>query len=372
MLLLLGALPLLGGTSVLGFQACTIEPDKPNTARQAVLRDSAALMLRSHDDLQATTTALVPALAAFEATPTLDTLHAAQTAYRAARSVWHRAQAFYIGPTQDIRVTGETIDSWPVAAERIDALIAGQGALDLTAVTSIGASMRGFPGIEYGLFDSSVSDEELLMRLAEPGLGERRRALLKSQAQDLADKCTKLRDAWAGDAGYAHELGEAGLDSKVFERQRDGVDEVVTGMLYLAELMVMNKLAKPLGTDSNGAIHPEYEEAPRSDGTIDALRDNLMGLKALYVCQDTHASGHSLSEIVRSTNADADARFLASLDAAIASVDAIPPPFRLALVGDAMPIQNAYQAARAVKNGIVMEVAGALGASLGFGYSDTD
>ncbi|MFT3922856.1 MAG: imelysin family protein [Myxococcales bacterium] len=374
LLLVVGLFPVVGGGAAALFQACAVEPDKPDTVRQEVLRETVSVvMLKVLDDLQAQTSVLVAAVTALEATPSLDTLGAAQAAFRTARGTWHQSQAFYIGPSQDISVTGETIDSWPAANDRIEMLVTGSGAVDLDAVTKVGANMRGFPGIEYSLFDSAQGNDAVLARLTEETLGVRRLALLHSQAQDLADKCGKLRAAWGSpDAGYAHDLGEAGLGNGAFERQRDGIDEILTGMLYLAELMVMNKFAKPLGIDSNGAIHPEFEEAPRSDGTNAALHDNLVGLKAIYTCQYGQGSGHSLSEAVRASNPDADTRFLAALDAAIAAVDTIPPPFRTTLVGDVTPIQNAYQKTRDVKSTLVMEVAGALGASIGFGYSDSD
>jgi putative iron-regulated protein len=369
-----GLLPLGMGLAGALLEACKIEPDKPDADRQEVLRDLVSVViLPTLRALRDNSLALVKALEGLEAEPTAQHLSRAQQAFAAARSPWKQSEAFYFGPVQDIEITGDVIDSWPADGAKLEKLVSGAAPVDADAVASLGANLRGFPGLEQLLFDRVEGDETVLARLTEAGTGERRLELATSLGRDLAQKCEALGEAW-GDRkkGYAHELAEAGVDSKVFERQRDGIDEVVTGMLYLAELMVMRKFAKPLGVDSDGEPKPELEEAPRSDGSLDALRDNLRGLQAVYLGKYGKKTGHSLSAEVADANPDVDKRFKQVLQEALDAVDAVPGSFRESLVTDSAPIEAAYQKVRAIKNAIAMELAGTLGASIGFGYSDTD
>jgi hypothetical protein len=75
---------------------------------------------------------------------------------------------------------------------------------------------------------------------------------------------------------------------------------------------------------------------------------------------------------VRDMNPGADMRFMQALMGAVAAVNAIPPPFRVALVQNPASIMAAATAVQAVQDSIKTDVAGTLGASLGFGFSDSD
>lgn len=360
------------GIALALLHACASDKAEPD--RQEVLRDLVSVvMLPEYEELVSASKALVKANEALEAAPSEGKLHEAQAAFRRLRGHYSQSEAFYFGPAADISITGEAIDSWPTDGEKVEALVAGDKPVDADAVARLGANLRGFPALEYLLFDSAEGDEVVLARLREEGLGARRLELAVSLAEDLSQNFERVRESWGDrDEGYAHELAEAGVDSSIFARQRDGIDEVVTGMLYVAELMVMRKLAKPLGVDTNGKPHPELEQASRSDGTVDALRDNLRGLESVYLTKRGKQSGRSLSGEVRAANRDLDERFRQSLTDALAAVDAVPGSFREALVEDTKSIELVYQKVRVVKSTIQMELAGALGASIGFGFSDTD
>jgi predicted lipoprotein len=162
------------------------------------------------------------------------------------------------------------------------------------------------------------------------------------------------------------------VDSKIYSRHSHGVHQLVTRQLYVAELMMMAKLAKPLGADSDGRNHPEYEEAPRSDSSLDHLRDNLRGVQAIYSGEHGTGKGQGLAQAVRKANPGAAQRFEAAMNDAFAALDAVKSPFRVALNEDRASLEALYEALRAVKQSIQMELAGALGASIGFGYSDSD
>ncbi|MEY4508092.1 MAG: hypothetical protein RLZZ450_214 [Pseudomonadota bacterium] len=355
------------------FVACEVEPDAPSKDRQQVLRDLVNnVIVPSYNDVTSSTAALLGAVSALRSAPSADTLKAAQAAYRTARAQHKTTEAYLLGPADDLAITGEAIDTWPADGVKLDALLAGTTPLDVVEVTKLGTNQRGLPALEYLLFDSAVDDAEVLARLTAPGSGARRAQLAESVASDLTTVNKRVSDAMAGPEGYGHQLAEAGVGSKLFASQSEGVDKVVTALVYLSELVVLKKLSKPLGVDLNNVVQPAQEEGPRSDSSIADLQADLAGIRAIYTGERGAISGQGLATAVRSINPGAATRFEAALATTVAAVGAIPPPLRTALTQNRASVDAAYQAFRALKTSLVTDVAGALAASIGFGFSDTD
>ena len=372
--LAVSSLAAAAGSGLLLASACKIEPSE-GSDRQQVLRDLVAnVIVPTYADLATTSAALALRVAELRS-PTPSALDAAQQAYRAARTPAKIGEAFYFGPIDDLALTGGAIDAWPVDAPKLEQLIGGSEPLDVAQLTRLGANQRGFAALEYLLFDTgrgagAAPDNEAV--LAALRSTPRRAQLAQSVAEELAANCRKVADAFGGPEGYGKQLAEAGVDSDLFPTQAEGVDKVVTGLLYVAELMLMRKLAPLLGVDTGGALQPALEEAWRSDRSLDDLRDNLVGMRAIYSGTLEGRSGQGLGVPTRAKNAGLAARFEAALDDAQAKIAAVPPPLRVALLQNRPAVEAAYQAVRTLKNAVRVELSGALGASLGFGLSDTD
>jgi predicted lipoprotein len=355
------------------FAACEVQPDAPSADRQQVLRDLVNnVIVPSYNDVTSSTAALLAAVSALRAAPSTDTLTNAQTAYRAARAQQKTTEAYLLGPADDLSVTGEAIDTWPADAAKLEALLAGSGPVDVPAVQKLGTNQRGLPALEYLLFDSSVSDAEVLARFTQPASGARRVELAESLASDLTAVCKRVSDAMGGPTGYGTQLAEAGVGSALYASQSEGVDKIVTALVYVDEMVVLKKLAKPLGATMNNVVQPALEEGPRSDSSIRDLQSNLAGIQAIYTGERGALTGQGLASAVRTINPGAATRFEAALAATVAAVGAIPPPLRTALTANRPAVDAAYEAFRALKTSLVTDLAGALGASIGFGFSDTD
>jgi len=336
-------------------------PDRQEMLRQTV----AIVMLPTFVELAEKTAALATASAAIDAT----SLPGVRRLFREARAVWDRSEAFLLGPSDDLAITGGAIDSWPAGSAALDALVAGTEPIDAALIGSSAANVRGFPGMEHLLFDAVSSDAEATRALLAE---ERRRKLLSAQAGDLAAKCAALRDGWNAEGGFGHQLAEAGRASTVFATQKDAIDKIVTAMIALAERVLVAKLVKPLGLDTGGAVRPDLEEAPRSDGSLAAIEHDLRGLRAVYDCELGGRKGDSLSRAVAAISADADRAVHAALDNALAAVSTVGQPMRVALGGDRTALVALHAAVQTLKRTLTTDMASALGASIGFGYSDTD
>lgn len=358
----------LASTPFILSSACDIKPDT-GYDRQAVLRDLVTnVMVPTYADLATAAVALESAVAALRARPSADTLATAQKSYREARAQLKASEAFAYGPAEDLAITGGVIDSWPADGAAIEARVSGTQPLGVSDVGTFGANQRGFPALEQLLFDESAPAGTVLARFTEPPSGARRAQLAASLATDLASKCRALSDAWSTPNGYGLQLAEAGVDSDLFRNASEGIDKVVTGLVALTELMVMRKLGGPLGV----AAAPQPEESARSDSSRDDLRNDLLGIQAVYLGVRGARAGQGLGTPVKTLAADADTKFQQALRDALAAVDALQPSFRVALAQDRPKVQAAYEAVRVVKQQLTTQITSTLGASLGFGYSDTD
>lgn len=362
----------VGGVGALAAGCDEIETN-PDSDRQEALRQTVSVVLIPlFTDLAGSVDALAASADALGKSGDEATAAVARAALLSARTLWERSQVVAIGPSDDLALTGGAIDSWPADHAALDAVVASTTPIDQTTFETRPANQRGFPALEHLLFDSTVTAAVAVARLTTDADAPRRRAAISSAARDLAKKVHAVVDAWTFPSGYGRELAEAGAGSATFGSQKDAVDKLVTAMLALAELMVVAKLTKPLGLDTGAGPTPGYEQAPRSDFTLAALAANLDAIEAVYSCTYDGESGASLSGHVAEVSAAADAAFRKTLAEAKSALTAVPAPFRVQLTTDTAPLAALLTAVQAVKRGIATDVASPLGASIGFGYSDTD
>jgi predicted lipoprotein len=353
--------------------ACRATAAAPAVDRSEALRITVNDVLLPAFEAQAQTTAkLRNAITAFAAKPEASSLDQVRVLFRESFIAVKRTEVFHFGPSEDVLLAG-AIDSRPINASRLDAMLAEADVLDASFIARQSASARGLPGLEYFLFDSAVQVTERDARLiGSDAVTLRRRQLLVAISEDLALQTTALLEAWKL---HAAEMITAGKGSKLFPAQKDAVDQVVTGMLYLAEYALVAKLAKPMGIDTGVSPRKDNEEAPRSDFSMLALEHNVLAIRAVYVGSnlETTLAPVSLASETRAQSAATDQSFKDALSRALLAVRAVSTPMRQVLSsGDVTVLQPVHVAVRDVKRAIATELASALGASIGFGYSDTD
>jgi predicted lipoprotein len=354
---------------------CRVAAEVPYPDRAAALQATVTGVLLPTFQAQVdASSALRDAAAAFVKAPDAALLTQLRVQFRNAFIATKRTEVFHFG------LLADSIDSRPINVARLDQIVNGTDELDIAFVQRQSASARGLPGLEYLLYNSAAlpaAVDQLL--LGDDPKAVRRQKLLIALAGDYAQQTSALRDAWAGPQGYANELLTAGKGSKVFASQKDAIDRLVTGMLYIAELALVAKLVKPMGIDKGVPPRTENEEAPRSDFSLLALEQNILAIEATYqatmpgATAGTKPATASLAVETRAQAPSAHAAFEAVLARALREIRAMQVPMRQVLAsGDVAPLKAVQVAVRDVKRAIATEVASALAASIGFGYSDTD
>ncbi|MBX3225661.1 MAG: imelysin family protein [Labilithrix sp.] len=355
------------GLSLLGCRKDS-GPEPPD--RGKILSDLTTNIVRpAYDDAVTDVRALEARAIALRDAPTAESLAAARAAWRKARATWKFTDAFLFGPADDLAITAGAIDTAGDAV-KLEKRISDGSTIDAATIAKLGANERGFGAVEVLLFDPARDDVVMLGAFGDAG--SRRGTLATVVAADLTAKVTAVRDAWSP-AGFGDQLAKAGRGSTIYTAEHQGIDAVVNALVSAAEIIIALRLAKPLGLDvTPNVARPELIESPRADASLDDILAALAGIEAVYFGRRGAAQGLPLADAVADRNPSADARLRDALVQAKAAVTAVPGPLRTAVVDRRDPVIAAHVACREVKRALAIDVAGALGTSVGFAVTDGD
>jgi predicted lipoprotein len=305
--------------------------------------------------------ALEAELRGFEGEPTPARLEAARAAWGRARGPWKAAAPLLFGPGRDV---AGAVDWFPVERKKLDDLLASADPVDAAGVAVLGASRRGFHAIELLLFD----DDGYVAAAALDGpAGARRRAFLTALAGDVARRLADLQTAWS--SGHLAAFTAPGRGGSAYATIDAAVDSVVNESISAAERSTA-LLARPLGLMTGGEPRPELAESLPSDNTAADLAASVRGIRDLYLGTRTGGDGRGIAALVKIRSLDL--RLRAALDLAVARLEAVPRPFRAALLARDPSINAAYEAVRELRRLCATELVANLGATLKFSDNDGD
>jgi predicted lipoprotein len=171
---------------------------------------------------------------------------------------------------------------------------------------------------------------------------------------------------------YAPAVMDPGSDNVEFPTAKAVVDTFVNESVFLSEWVMNERIGKPFGTASGGVPMPELEESGPSDHSIADMAGSLRGIRNVYLGTRDGTPGDGLTLLVREQSPSTDRAVRLAIDDAIAAVEAIPTPYRTALVDSAPIVDAALEAVRALKRLLATEVVAVLGATLKFNDNDGD
>ncbi len=226
-------------------------------------------------------------------TATQAKLKAAQDAWRAARVPWERSEAFLFGPV-DVLGIDPAIDSWPLNTADLVAFLNSNPKLTLAQVENASDDLRGFHAIEYLLFGNGVKSNT---RSAKT-LTAAERAYLVALSQVLKNRSQALVDAWTRDfngrGGYAAQLKNPGAGS-AYATQAAALDELIDGLVAIAEELMDAKLGEPMGS-SIASADASKVESQYSWNSLSDFHDNLQSILNVYTgVKDFKAGGASVA-----------------------------------------------------------------------------
>lgn len=172
-------------------------------------------------------------------------------------------------------------------------------------------------------------------------INEREIEYLVAAAEVLRNDCLTLWVSWEGGKGeealmeelelevsapYAEEYKNAGQAGSRYLTQLDAVDEMVQGIVGIADELGVVKIGSANG--GSDASAPEEAESRFSHNSLTDFKNNMLSIQNVYLGgYDAATRGNGLTVFVAEKDATLDADVKVKITAAIAALEACPEPF---------------------------------------------
>ena len=287
------------------------------------------LVLPTYTDLDNKAGALLSAVKALEGDTSQGNLEKAQQAWVAARIPWEQSEAFLFGPV-DTQGLDPALDSWPVDHVNLQSVLDSGDSLTVDFVGGLEDTQKGFHTIEFLLFRegdqrqaSDITDREL--------------EYLVSTTENLKASTAQLAGAWSpGGENFVSAVAQAGTGSVVYPSQSAAVQEIVNGMIVIADEVANGKISDPYNESDTTLVESQF-----SFNSIADFQNNIRGIQNVY--------GKGLNGFVNGQDPALDARFQQEVQAAISAIGAIPDPFRDSITANRGAVQAAIDAVSTVQ-----------------------
>jgi len=346
---------LLAGLAIAGCKKDnTSNKATDNTLEQSVLTDFAGVLVNpNYQDIQAKAAVLNSAIITFNANSTDANLLAVRNAWKNTRAAWESCEGFLFGPVEDFDYD-PTMDDWPVNKADLDAVIASSNPLQVSDINGLGTTLKGFHAIEYVVFGVGGTQKAA-------NITAREKLYLASLGQSLYDTTTQLRNSWdpAQPNNFTTQVVDAGKGSTRFTTRKDVFLALVTSMADICNEVANEKMQTPLAAKDSTLDESQFSHNSTTD-----FKNNITGVLNAYKCQYNGASGHSLSELVKSKNASLDNKIQTQINAAIASFNGITVSYELAIYNQTNQVKTVQAAIVTLKETIEGDLADFINANI--------
>jgi len=258
-----------------------------------------------------------------------DLMKSAGETWRRMRKYWEQSEAFLYGPAEKYDIDPH-IDSWPLDYQEMNALLNDpyrMGKIEEEGGAyvgdKLGYALKGFHAAEYMLFDAGQPHATNLTH-AEA-------VYLVGIVEDLTQCAIILEDCWAGsvsaekeelitDDGESMSKGEnwgnyfINVSYPQWKTYQAVAEQIVSGCSNIAGEVADLKLGNPYRGSDNGG-DSEYLESPYSRTSTTDFIDNIISIRNSYC--GAKAGDASVSDYVKSKDADLDAKVRTTIEEAI-------------------------------------------------------
>lgn len=269
----------------------------------------------------------------FKKTPTQANIDEACKLWQKTRKPWEASEAFLFGPAA-FKNLDPLLDSWPLDKDQLDQVLKSEHELTADFVRDgLGAVLRGFHTVEYLLFRDgkprTVSD-----------VTDREKEYLVAVTEVLRDDCVTLWALWEGGESekeilealeievktpYGDEFVKAGSSGSRYNSQKDAIDDIIQGILDIADEVGNAKIADPHNSKNVLDVESWF-----SWNSLTDFQNNVRSIENSYIGGYFTDGGaeNSMSNYIKEKNPELDKEVKAKIKAAIDGIGAIPEPFR--------------------------------------------
>lgn len=316
----------------------TTTPVDPNAAlyTQVLTNEAVNVITVTYADLYNNSLTLKTACENLQTGGATDTeLLAAKNAWVATRAPWEKSEGFLYGPV-DTEGIDPAIDSWPVTVNDINSILSGSSPITSTSLDNNDA--RGFHTIEFFLWGEFGTE-------TATDLTARELEYLVAAATNLTEKTAQLYNGWLQSSGnFAANFINAGQSTSAYTSQKGALQEIVEGLVIIADEVGNTKIETPLN-GNGGSAQPEAEESRFSNNSKLDFANNIRSIQNVYLGDYNGNNGKGLTDIVILANPNLDTQIKAKISEAITAIEAIggTNTFTYAIVNDRPSVEAAQE-----------------------------
>ncbi|MBC8048277.1 MAG: imelysin [Fimbriimonadaceae bacterium] len=335
----------ISATSVLFF-ACDDKNNNPVTEYDfsSILTNvSEKVITATYEDLHEKAETLLDAINELESNQTAEYHEAAKEAWRVCRSPWEQSEGFLFGPVSTAGID-PSIDSWPVNTVDLDAVLASADALTKDYIDGLEGTLKGFHTIEYLIWgtDGNKTVDDFTEREFE---------YLIAVTQSIEGAIDILFESWSpAHENFAANISNAGEAGSIYVSQKSAMQEIVNGMIAIADEVANGKINDPL---SEGDI--TLEESRFSANSKSDFQDNIRSIENLFDGKYlTDEAG--VSDFILSVDAELEQEVHDAIHNAIDAIGNIPGTFTDAIFINPDEVSAAQTAVRDLQTLLETEV----------------
>ncbi len=293
-----------------------------------------SVIIKTYVSMNEKMSLVIDAITNLEANPTAQNLESARQAWRDARRPWEQAEGFLFGPVDQLGID-PAMDSWPVNEIDLDQVLASGESLTKPFIDAQEGTIKGFHTLEYLLFGKNSTK-------TVANFTPREFEYLRACAESLKGETAKLVLSWLPTGGnFANNLIAAGTSASIYPSQKSALNELVNGMITIADEVANGKINDPL-TQGNVTL----EESRFSANSKTDFADNIRSIRNIYYGSLDGSSGDGLSSLIAAKNADLDQRTRVKIADSINAIEGIPGTFTTAIFEQKPAVVAAQTAVR--------------------------
>lgn len=271
-------------------------------------------------------TELNSALASLNTTPSDANLQAAQASWKKLRHTWEQCEGFLFGPVSDNDYDPNT-DTWPTDYTQMDSLLASANALQPNDIKNLPQFLRGYHPIEYIVFGVGGS------RTVASLTSREKQYMLGLSADVLNNSVQPLYDSWTiAPTNFGQQVASAGKGSTHFTSRQELFLTIVGALVDICGEVGEGKMFEPYVAKDSTIC-----ESPYSGNTLSDFKDNIMGLRNVYLGLN---GGLGLKDLVAAKNKSLDNQIQSQIASAISSFDNITVRYEQAIFSQRTQVQQ--------------------------------
>ena len=335
------------GVVAMTFSSCQKDDPVPvtnaNSYADNISNISLNVITETYKELASKASTLHTEVMNFKNAQTAANLDIARNAWRDTRMPWEKSEGFLFGPV-DTKGIDPAIDSWPVNKIDLDAVLSGTDALTESFIDALSGELKGYHTIEYLLWGGTGNKEM-------SDFTSREFDYLLAISENLKLKTRVLSDSWVPEGeNYVMHLTEVGTSSSIYLSEKSALQELVQGMVAIADEVANGKINEPLSLQDLTKEESQFSHNSKND-----FANNVRSISNVYNGK-FNIGGLGIYDIVKEKDESLANRLNDEITAAITAIDNIPGTFSDAVFNNKVSVTEAKEAVTTIQNTLESDI----------------